>query len=142
MRQGRLNTILITIDKKVSATFKRANKIIRQKIRKKMQINVENLAKVASFFTPISHTPGRLRVRVNPKIKELSSNVNLGSIDETIAKIDGIKNVKLNKIIGSVTIEYDHAVFPKNLWDDLLGGRNLEALSNKINAAKEAYLAK
>ena len=31
-------------------------------------------------------------------------------IDQTIKQIDGIKNVKFNKLIGSATIEYDHEI--------------------------------
>ncbi|WP_169752390.1 HMA2 domain-containing protein [Campylobacter mucosalis] len=99
-----------------------------------MSITPEILTKVASYFTTISHTPGRLRVRVSPKIKELSDTTDLSKLDETIAKINGIKEVKFNKIIGSVTIQYDSEIFTKNLWDDLLGGKNLDHLANKINA--------
>ena len=107
-----------------------------------MNIQIDTLAQVASYFTVIAHTNGRLRVRVSPQIKEISQNVNLGTLDDTIAKINGIKNVKFNKIIGSVTIEYYHQIFPKNLWEDLLNGQNLEQISQKINAvAREVSCA-
>ena len=90
----------------------------------------------------IALTNGRLRVRVSPKIKELSSSVNLASLDDVIAQINGIKNVKFNKLIGSVTIEYDHEIFPKNLWEDLLKGQNLEEISTRVNeVAKEVKYA-
>ena len=69
-------------------------------------------------------------------------HLNLASLDDMIAQINGIKNVKFNKIIGSVTIEYDHEIFPKNLWEDLLKGQNLEEISAKVNeVAKEVKYA-
>ncbi|OPA79772.1 hypothetical protein BFG05_01325 [Campylobacter pinnipediorum subsp. pinnipediorum] len=105
-----------------------------------MDINTQDILKVVSYFKPISHTPGRLRVRVNPKIKELSNEIDVSSLDSMINKINGINNVKINKIIGSVTIEYDKMVFDKQIWDDLLSGNNIENISEKINnIAKEVY---
>ena len=57
-------------------------------------------------------------------------------------KENNIKNVKFNKLIGSVTIEYDHEIFPKNLWEDLLKGQNLEEISTRVNeVAKEVKYA-
>ncbi|MCD8213999.1 MAG: hypothetical protein LUC34_08175 [Campylobacter sp.] len=107
-----------------------------------MNIQAQTLVQIASYFNVIAHTNGRLRVRVSPQIKELSNSLNLGTLDDTIAKINGIKNVKFNKIIGSVTIEYDHEIFPKHMWEDLLNGQNLEQISQKINTvAKEVSCA-
>ncbi|WP_170018383.1 HMA2 domain-containing protein [Campylobacter sp. RM16190] len=98
------------------------------------------IVKITSYFTPIHHTPGRLRVRVSAKIKDEASNLNLDKIDQIIKNIDGIKNVKFNQLIGSVTIEYDSAIFPKDIWDDLLAGRNLDKISQTINElARSAY---
>lgn len=105
-----------------------------------MSINVENLAKIVKYFSPIAHTPGRLRVRLSSKIKELSGDLNLGSLDEIITKIDGIKNVKFNKLIGSVTIQYDPAIFAPDVWDDLLAGRNLAKISEKIDKIAQKVL--
>ena len=34
-----------------------------------MEITPQKIVEIASYFTVISHTKGRLRVRVNPKIK-------------------------------------------------------------------------
>lgn len=98
-----------------------------------MEISPQLLIKIASYFTPISHTPGRLRVRISRDIKELTNNQNITNIDNIISEIDGIEDVKLNKIIGSLTIRYDPQIFAKNLWDELLEGKNLTHISQKIN---------
>lgn len=101
-------------------------------------IKTEDIVKIASYFTIIAHSPGRLRVRVNPKIKNESGNINLNDIENLPNKIDGILDIKINKIIASVTIKYKPEVFKPSLWEDLIAHRNLEEVSLLINKlAKE-----
>ena len=44
-------------------------------------ITSEEIIKIASFFSIIAHTPGRLRVRVNPKIKDSGGNITISDIE-------------------------------------------------------------
>lgn len=99
-----------------------------------MQLNSDILATVAPFFSTISHTPGRIRVRVSPKIKQL--NLELGQIDKDVKSISGIKNVKFNQIIGSVTIEYDKEQIAPSFWDDLIAGKNSDEIMGIISNLK------
>jgi hypothetical protein len=101
-------------------------------------ISTEDIIKIASFFSIIAHTPGRLRVRVNPKIKNESGNISLSDIENLPNKIDGIINIKINKIIASVTITYEPTIFKPKHWEDLIKNENIEELSILINRlAKE-----
>lgn len=101
-------------------------------------ITTEDIIKIASYFTVIAHTPGRLRVRVNPKIKESGGNITLSDIEDLPNKINGIKSIKIKKIIASVTIMYDPNIFAPSLWNDLLKQENLEEITVLINnLAKE-----
>ncbi|MCP4971557.1 MAG: hypothetical protein GY932_13315 [Arcobacter sp.] len=101
-------------------------------------INTEDIIKIANYFSIIAHTPGRLRVRVNPKIKNESGNISLQDIEDLPNRIDGIKSIKIKKIIGSVTILYEPNVFSPELWEDLINNNNLEEISILINKlAKE-----
>lgn len=101
-------------------------------------IQTEDIIKIASFFSIIAHTPGRLRVRVNPKITQTSGNITLNDIEDLPNKIDGIENIKINKIIASVTIHYNPDIFQPKLWEDLVKNENIEELSILINKlAKE-----
>ena len=101
-------------------------------------INSEDIIKIAKFFTIIAHTPGRLRVRVNPKIKEEGGNLTLKDIEDIPNKIDGIKTIKINKIIASITVTYDASIFPSKLWEDLIKNENIDELTLLINKlAKE-----
>lgn len=101
-------------------------------------IDTKDIIKIASFFSIIAHTPGRLRVRVNPKIKDSGGNITISDIENLPNKIDGIISIKINKIIASVTIMYDPNVFESKLWEDLVKNQNIEELTILINElAKE-----
>ena len=96
-------------------------------------INTEKLIELAKYFTVIHHIKGRIRVRVSSKIRELEGSISLSDIEELPSKIEGINTIKINKLVGSVTIEYDHEVFRKELWDNLIEGHNLEEVTQLIN---------
>ncbi len=101
-------------------------------------IDTQEIIKIASFFSIIAHTPGRLRVRVNPKIVNSGGNITIADIENLPNKIDGIISIKINKIIASVTIMYEPNIFKPKLWEDLVKNENREELSILINKlAKE-----
>lgn len=102
-----------------------------------MEITPQKIVEIASYFTVIAHTKGRLRVRVNPKIKDEVSDVSLSDIETLPNKINGIKKIKINKIIASVTIEYDNDIFPKDKWDDLIKGQNIDEVVEIIEKLKK-----
>ena len=101
-------------------------------------ISTEDIIKIASFFSIIAHTPGRLRVRVNPKIKDSGGNITIRDIENLPNKIDGIISIKINKIIASITIIYEPTKFKPKLWENLIKKENIEELTILINRlAKE-----
>lgn len=101
-------------------------------------IDTQEIINIASFFSIIAHTPGRLRVRVNPKIVNSGGNITIADIENLPNKIDGIISIKINKIIASVTIMYEPNIFKPKLWEDLVKNENIEELSILINKlAKE-----
>lgn len=94
-------------------------------------VTVDSIIRVASYLTKIHHIKGRIRVRVSPKIKEESkaSGITIEDIKNLPLKIDGIKSIKINKAIGSITVVYDNEIFPYEIWEDLLAQKNLENIS-------------
>ena len=102
-----------------------------------MEITPQKIVEIASYFTVISHTKGRLRVRVNPKIKDEVSDVSLGDIETLPNKINRIKKIKINKLVASVTIEYNNEIFPKDKWDDLINGENIDEVIEIIEKLKK-----
>lgn len=101
-------------------------------------IKSEDIINIANYFNIISHTPGRLRVRVSLKIKNESNNIKLSDIENLPDKIEGINSIKINKLMASVTIMYDPKIFAPKLWEDLIKQENTEELTVLINTlAKE-----
>lgn len=101
-------------------------------------IETDDIVKIASYFTIIAHTPGRIRLRVNPKIRNEASNISLNDIENLPNKLNGITSIKINKIIASVTVLYDPTIFKPKLWEDLVKNENLQELTKLINElAKE-----
>lgn len=96
-------------------------------------IETNDIVKIASYFTIIAHTPGRIRLRVNPKIKNEASNISLSDIETLPEKLNGITSIKINKIIASVTIIYNPDIFKPKLWEDLVKNENLQELTELIN---------
>lgn len=91
------------------------------------------------YLTLVHSSPGRLRVRVSRELKNRAGELSVEKADDIIAKIDGIKEVKFNSLIGSITILYDNDIFPKELWDDLLAGRNLEKIYQIIDRERGKF---
>jgi len=101
-------------------------------------ITADNIIKIASYFKIIAHTPGRLRLRVNPKIKNEASNITLDDIKNLPNKIKGIDEIRINQAIASVTILYNPEIFSPKLWENLIKSENLDELKILINKiAKE-----
>jgi len=99
-------------------------------------INAEKLVELAQYFTIIHHIRGRIRIsRVNSQIKKehQNSNVTLRDIENLPQTINGIKKIEINKIAGSITIEYDHELFKTEFWDNLFEGKNLDEVTEIIN---------
>lgn len=101
-------------------------------------ITAEKLIKVASYLTKIHHTKGRIRVRVDPAIKQEATHVTLEDIETLEKRIQGITKIKINKLMGSITVLYDPSISPFSLWEDLLSNENTEMLVERVNnLAKE-----
>ncbi len=54
-------------------------------------------------------------------------------------KISGIEDIKINKIIASVTIIYNPTIFKPKLWEDLIKNENIDEIKEIVNnLSKEA----
>lgn len=103
-----------------------------------MNVSAEKLIELGTYFSIVHHIKGRIRLRVSPKIKEHRHHVGIEDIEALPARIEGIKSIKINKVVGSLTVEYDHAIFPDRLWENLVAGKELDEIVSIIDQlAKE-----
>ncbi len=78
-------------------------------------------------FEILSDLPGRLRLKVNnyKKIPQKAADYQNYGI-KVIEKLEGVKSVKFNFVIGTILIEYDkEKLTSKEIVDYLNGIRNL-----------------
>ncbi len=104
-------------------------------------IKSEDIIRISKYFKKIHHTPGRLRVRVSSQIKNEAKDISMDDISSISKSIEGIDQLKINQLVGSLTIIYDKTIFSTTFWEDLLNQRNIEANQLRLNElAKEVNI--
>ncbi len=89
----------------------------------------------------IHYVPGRIRLRFSkssiPLIKQFSKMDSFKeiSVEQFIDSLSGIDNVKVNKLVGSATIQYDPEKWNKSMWEHLCAGQSDPELSQIISDA-------
>ena len=113
-----------------------------------MQISLADISQVAEFFSIVHHIPGRIRIRVNvakiPAIKKWADetplreflpnkNADENLIITLLQSLPAVKNIKVNALIGSATIEYDKTLFAPSLWESWVRKENLAEIECCLN---------
>ncbi len=101
-------------------------------------IKKEDLVALSKYLKIVHHSKGRLRVRVSLAIKKEAHRLDEDFLKNFPKEIKGIKDVKVNKLIGSITINYDPDIFEPQVWEDLIGGNISDELMERLeNLIKE-----
>lgn len=96
-------------------------------------IQTQDILKISSYFSKIHHTPGRLRVKIDKTILNEVQNISLEDITTLPQQIEGLKEIKVNKIMATATILYDKSIFKPELWENLISGDNLDEAVELLN---------
>lgn len=96
-------------------------------------IQTQDILKISSYFSKIHHTPGRLRVKIDKTILNEVQNISLEDITTLPQQIEGLKEIKVNKIMATATILYDKSIFKPELWENLISGENLDEAVELLN---------
>lgn len=114
------------------------------KLFEKFELTQDEIEKIATFFHIIHHSAGRIRLRVSKEFQRKVESIGeekLLNLFEGVKNLAVIKNIKINKIIGSVTIEYDKKIFEPKLWELWFNQKEsaliYERLQHIIKAANE-----
>lgn len=102
-------------------------------------IQPEDIIRVSQYFSIISHVPGRIRLRVSKNIKNEASNVTLEDIEDIPKRIQGIEKLKINKLVGSITVNYQPQIFSPQLWKDMIAGERLDECTKLLNDLQKEY---
>lgn len=108
---------------------------------KTLEFTKDDIEKFAECFQLIHHSPGRIRLRASKVLKEMIEGADSAKVSQffdSAKALPMVKNIKINKLIGSVTIEYDSEAFEPKLWEIWLSGKNAvfvyERIQNIIKA--------
>lgn len=96
-------------------------------------VEKQDLQRLTKYLSIVHHSKNRIRLRASLAIKKEASDIDLNLINDLPSKIEGIKEVKINKLIGSITISYDSTIFPPNLWEELVSGDFSNELVDKFS---------
>ena len=108
--------------------------LMKQSVER-FEFTEDEVKQFASFFHLIHHSPGRIRLRASKELKnalaEFGENKLLEGF-EMIKNLPVVKDIKINKIIGSVTIEYDSKSFEPSLWELWLSQKESRAVYERL----------
>lgn len=108
-----------------------------------LQIKPKDLQIFQDYFSIIHHTKGRIRLRINSKLKQYTENdtVDFRLFLEILEQTPLVLSTKLNTLIGSLTICYDYRLLNPKVFENLIRGENLEEITEIINYyLKEFYV--
>lgn len=80
--------------------------------------NLDNFSNLIKYITIVHHTHGNIRVKFDPKILDEIKGDSL-ELERYIKAIDGIKEIKINKIAKSARILYDKSRFSKDEFESI-----------------------
>lgn len=76
------------------------------------------------YFNIVHHVRGRIRVKATWSSAKELQHVDRAQLEEIISRIPGINTYRVNLKALSVVIEYDPAVIPYALWEDVASLEN------------------
>lgn len=88
----------------------------------------DKLGTLSHLITVVHHIPGRIRLKFNPAILKELGDEGLSELEGIKTQLEGIKDVKLNKMARSVTLQYDPKVLPASFFEALLQGERTPEL--------------
>jgi hypothetical protein len=77
---------------------------------------IQSLLRLAPHTQIVHHIPGRIRLRILPSGLAAVRGVNLEDIENNMP---GILGIRVNRLIGSVVIEYDQNRLQSDFWESL-----------------------
>jgi len=99
------------------------------------------IALVAAYLRIAHQIPGRIRFKVDSAVLNDPALRDLGErgLSGTVGIIRGVRDIRINKLARSCTIEYDRAIIPDHAWGDLLANRATPAAHALLGIIEYKY---
>lgn len=90
-------------------------------------MNDQQLQDLCRFLSIAHHIPGRIRIRLDRSAFSSAAGFSLDLLEtflDSLERLEGIEEVRLNAPALSCTIVYDQLRIESDAWDALLEGRS------------------
>lgn len=90
------------------------------------------------------HIPGRIRFKLGAIELDEAGRAAVESARQFQGALDampGVKDIRLNLLARSCTVEYDPGVIPQQAWPDLLAGKNSHAAQTLLSIVSKRFSA-
>lgn len=96
---------------------------------------------LAPYLRIAHHIPGRIRFKIDTAVLQEPALQGLGDegLSAALGAIRGVRDIRLNKLARSCTIEYDTGIIPAPAWSDLLAGQESPAAAALFRIIEEKY---
>ena len=92
----------------------------------------ETLKRFARHVTIAHHVPGRIRLKFDLAVLKELGEETLGEMERLHHTLEGIKEVRLNKLARSATVSYDRTVIDPEFFHQLARGEVPAGLPNLL----------
>lgn len=101
-------------------------------------VTVDNVIEFGKYLTIIHHTKDRVRLRVDSGIEKSAQGLSVDTVYDLPQYIQGINKIKINKLVGSITVNYDSSIFAPSLWDEILKGNVSDEIRSNLTSLLES----
>jgi hypothetical protein len=92
---------------------------------------IADLLLLAPHTEIVHHIPGRIRLRLKRSGLEVISRID---VEALMHSVPGIRNLRINPLVGSLTLEYDQKRLPYSLWERLGALHTRPELRDQVEA--------
>lgn len=92
---------------------------------------IADLLLIAPHTEIVHHIPGRIRLRLKRSGLDVIAKIDVESL---MRGVPGIRSLRVNPVVGSLTLEYDQKRFSYSLWEKLGALRNRPELRDQVEA--------
>jgi hypothetical protein len=92
---------------------------------------IADLLLIAPHTEIVHHIPGRIRLRLKRSGLDVIAKIDVESL---MRGVPGIRSLRINPVVGSLTLEYDQKRLSYSLWEKLGALRNRPELRDQVEA--------
>lgn len=106
------------------------------------QLDLPSLIAAFVPYLRIAHQiPGRVRLKIDLAVIDDGALRTIGTdgLSDALGVIRGVRDIKVNLLARSCTVEYDKAIIPDAAWGDLIAERQTPAAGVLVGILQEKH---